>query len=131
MKIIKMPKKNKENEKNNSYFRENDCLIEAITWPISKICKLDEIQMGDIIITFNQDNAYSLYELLRRRDYIFSYFYLVNLHDNCVIYGGNSLEEIVKWAKINLDNFRNAKQILVLRPKKLTVKSNNGPHLVK
>lgn len=131
MKIIKIPKKRKEGEKSTSYFRKSDCLIEAITWPISKICSLDEIQMGDIIITFDQGPGYNLYEPFKRGDYIFSYFYLVNLHSNCVIYAGNSLEEIVKWAMINLDSFRNAKQILVLRPKKSTVKSNKGPHLVK
>ncbi|MCT6890949.1 MAG: hypothetical protein M3Z87_15060 [Lactobacillus sp.] len=126
MKIIKLSKKSSAN------FREIDFPVESINFPINQVCKLDDIELDDYIITIAPDNEYNLYQPLIRGDYIFSYYCLVETLRARVIYEGNSLKEIVNWAKDNVDNFRNAKQIFVLRPEKLnTAKKNNGPYLVK
>lgn len=126
MKIIKLSKKSSAN------FREIDFPVESINFPINQVRKLDDIELDDYIITIAPDNEYNLYQPLIRGDYIFSYYCLVETLRARVIYEGNSLKEIVNWAKDNVDNFRNAKQIFVLRPEKLnTAKKNNGPYLVK
>lgn len=126
MKIIKLSKKSSAN------FREIDFPVESINFPINQVCKLDDIELDDYIITIAADDEYNLYQPLIRGDYIFSYYCLVETLRARVIYEGKSLKEIVNWAKVNVDNFKNAKQIFVLRPEKVnTAKKNDGPYLVK
>lgn len=126
MNIIKLSKKISTN------FRETDFPVESINFPINQVCKLDDIELDDYIITIAPDEEYNLYRPLIRGDYVFPYYCLVETLRARVIYEGNSLKEIVNWAKINIDNFRNAKQIFVLRPEKSNkTKKDNGPHIVK
>lgn len=131
MKIIKLSEKSKEDDKSSSYFRKADYPeIESIGWSVSNISELDDIQLGDIIAVITPDNKYHYYQPFKRSDYIFAYYYLANLLNSSVIYQANSLEELVRWAKTNVDTFINAKQIFVLKGTKVSVRKNNGPHLV-
>lgn len=131
MKIIKLPEKSKRSDKPNSFFRRDDYPeIESIGWSVGSISELDDIELGDIIAVITPDNKYHYYQPFKRSDYIFAYYYLANLLNTSVIYQANSLEELVRWAKTNVDTFINAKQIFVLKGTKVRARKNNGPHLV-
>ena len=139
MKIIKLDSKRPENYQNG---KTNS---KKLSYFVDSYQKIQDAQMNDIVVTVSQDEQSKCFMIAHAKNPIFTYVYFLIDMQHCLILGNNiKIEKLINWAKKNVDEFKNAKQIYVMRlerendvgslnreqaPNK--IKKSNKPHLIK
>ena len=137
MKIIKLDSKRPENYQNG---KTNS---KKLSYYVDSYQKIQDAQMNDIVVTVSQDEQSKYFMIAHAKNPIFTYVYFLIDMQHCLILGNNiKIEKLINWAKKHVDEFKNAKQIYVMRLERendvgslnralKNIKKSNKPHLVK
>lgn len=139
MKIIKLDSRRHEN------YQKATTNSKKLSYFVDSFHKLEDAKMNDIVVTVSSDQQRKCFMIAHAKNPIFTYVYFLIDMQHCLILGNNiKIEKLINWAKKNVDEFKNAKQIYVMRlerendvgllnskqaPK--NIKKSNKPHLVK
>lgn len=139
MKIIKLDSRRPNND------RKNTTNSKKLSYFVNSFHKLEDAKMNDLVVTISQDEQSKCFMIAHAKNPIFSYVYFLIDMQHCLILGNNiKIEKLINWAKKHVDEFKNAKQIYVMRlerendvgslnrkhtPK--NIKKSNQPHIVK
>lgn len=139
MKIIKLDSKRPENYQND---KTNS---KKLSYYVDSFHKLEDAKMNDIVVTVSSDQQRKCFMIAHAKNSIFTYVYFLIDMQQCLILGNNiKIEKLINWAKKHVDEFKNAKQIYVMRlerkndvgslnrkPVPKNIKKSNKPHLIK
>ena len=139
MKIIKLDSKRPENYQNGTINSK------TLSYYINSFHKIDDAKMSDIVVTVSQTEQRKCFMIAHAKDPIFTYVYFLIDMQQCLILGNNiKIEKLINWAKKHVDEFKNAKQIYVMRLERKNdvgslnrkqapknIKKSNKPHLIK
>lgn len=139
MKIIKLDSKRPENYQNG---KTNS---KKLSYFVDSYHKIQDAQINDIVVTVSQDEQNKCFMIAHAKNPIFTYVYFLIDMQQCLILGNNiKIEKLINWAKKHVDEFKNAKQIYVMRLERKNdvgslnrkqapknIKKSNKPHLIK
>lgn len=139
MKIIKLDSRRPEN------YQKATTNSQTLSYYVDSFHKIQDAQMNDFVVTISQDQQSKFFMIAHAENPLFTYVYFLIDMQQCLILGNNiKIEKLINWAKKHVDQFKNAKQIYVMRlerkndvgslnreqaPKK--IKKSNKPHLIK
>ena len=139
MKIIKLDSRRAEKYQNGTTNSKK------LSYFINSFHKIEDAKMNDIVVTVSQDGQSKFFMIAHAKNPLFTYVYFLMDMQHSLILGNNiKIEKLINWAKKHVDEFKNAKQIYVMRlerendvgslnrkqaPK--NIKKSNKPHLIK
>ena len=139
MKIIKIDSRRAENYQNGTTNSKK------LSYFINSFHKIKDAEMADIVVTVSSDQQRKCFMIAHAKNPIFTYVYFLIDMQQCLILGNNiKIEKLINWAKKHVDEFKNAKQIYVMRLERKNdvgslnrkhtpknIKKSNQPHIVK
>lgn len=137
MKIIKLDSRRPNND------RKAKTNSKELSYFVDSFHKIEDAKMNDIVVTISQAEQSKCFMIAHANNPIFTYVYFLIDMQQCLILGNNiKIEKLINWAKQNVDEFKNAKQIYVMRLERendvgslnralKNIKKSNKPHLVK
>ena len=139
MKIIKLDSRRPNND------RKATTDSKELSYFVDSFHKIQDAKMNDIVVTVSSDQQRKCFMIAHAKNPIFTYVYFLIDMQQCLILGNNiKIEKLISWAKKHVDEFKNAKQIYVMRlerkndvgslnrkPAPKNIKKSNKPHLIK